>query len=490
MPQKITKKSYSNAPSPKLLQKIGATNLALADAIAEIVANSFDGSVDDERSVIEVNVDRNRISIVDNGIGMTEDVLVEAVKLGVDMSDVVKKKVKGKGKFGLGMKTACASMGKWWAVHTRPLGEDTEYRVEFDLAEWERRPDSADAWTIEIQSLEHDKNGPLGDRDHGTAVLIENLRSKDPLHGPVLKKLGESFKPHLLQGDKILINGRPATPHEYTFVPGSKVPIDIKFGDAKEYSIKGWVALDTQLHNDGQYGFNIYRRGQLVETWNQDWFRLHLMTSRIIGEVEMDFIDATFFKQGLQQLDLWRQASAEMHSFLKPIVAASSDLSRKGNIKIPAKRLEIVQKMRSDLGIEPATFTEQEEQGSDNHNGESGHDRSQSFEFPKLQVEADELVLESGANILISRIERSMGKNGPPFDYIDAGDPVDLQTVINTDHELFINTKDKDQLRKLGIADSILRYLVDKCGEESKAAVRIRNSWLLTSNAKVKEAGK
>ena len=63
------------------------------------------------------------------------------------------------------------------------------------------------------------------------------------------------------------------------------------------------MAIDKQTHNDGDYGFNIYRHSQLVETWCQEWFAAHLMTSRIIGEVNMDFIDATFFKQGLQQSD-------------------------------------------------------------------------------------------------------------------------------------------------------------------------------------------
>ena len=114
--------SYTNSPSPKLLGKIGATNLILADAIAEIVANSFDAALDGEPTIVEVQVVGQEVCVVDNGAGMTEDVLVEAVKLGVDMADVVKKPPGREGRFGLGMKTACASIGHWWAVYTRPLG--------------------------------------------------------------------------------------------------------------------------------------------------------------------------------------------------------------------------------------------------------------------------------------------------------------------------------------------------------------------------------
>ena len=50
----------------------------------------------------------------------------------------------------------------------------------------------------------------------------------------MLSKLGEAFKPHLQQGDSILVNGDPATPHSYDFVANSKVPIDITFGPADE----------------------------------------------------------------------------------------------------------------------------------------------------------------------------------------------------------------------------------------------------------------
>jgi hypothetical protein len=482
-----TKKAYKNPPSPKLLEKIGATNLTLADAIAEVVANSFDASVDSEKTVVDVTVQSDQILVIDNGIGMPESVLVEAVKLGVDMSDVVAKKASTKGKFGLGMKTACASMGRWWAVYTRPLGEQNEYRVVFDLAEWEKRADSPDAWTIYIEELAPDLSGPLGDRPHGTAVIVKKLRTKDPMAGAVIKKLGESFKPHLEQGDVILINGNKAKPYVYTFVPGTKVPIDIQFGPSNQYRIKGWVAIDRQTHNDGQYGFNIYRYGQLVQTWHQGWFRAHLMTSRIIGEVEMDFIDATFFKLGLQDSEVWRMAQAEMKEFMKPITRASSNLSKKGNINVPAKRNEIVGEMRNSLGLPTSAMeagTEEEESKGDNSSDEPDNNNNggtKTSRTPiKLQVEAEQVVLEDGTSISISSLETSLGLNGPPFDYIDDNEaPIELQAIINTDHPLYNRSKDRSQLQRLAVADSILRYLVDRCGIESRRAVEIRNAWLL-----------
>lgn len=493
-------KSYRNPPSPKLLEKIGATNLTLADAIAEVVANSFDAAPVDENLRVEVLVDAEGISVVDNGVGMTEDVLVEAVKLGVDMSDVVTRKRGAKGKFGLGMKTACASMGRWWAVYTRPQGSRSEYRVVFDLAEWERRPDSADAWTIEIEEVAVDGTGPLGNRPHGTAILVRKPRNKNPLTGAVLKKLGEAFKPHLEQGDVILVNGSPAAPHVYRFVPGTEIPINIAFGPSGEHRISGWVAIDEQTHNDGQYGFNIYRHDQLVQTWNQSWFAAHLMTSRIIGEVHMDFIDATFFKLGLQESELWRIASAEMTEFMKPVVRASRELSRQGNINVSASRSKIIDQMRAEfrlppLGVAAGGSGDAGGRGGDiAGDGDSGgaadgpgtgaigfdESGSRSGGLPKVKVEAEEVVLEDGTRLSISRIETSLSDDGLPFDYLyDGQDPVELQTIVSTTHPLFAASKDLEQLRQLAVADSILRYLVDRCGIESRRAVEVRNAWLL-----------
>ncbi|MBW2560062.1 MAG: ATP-binding protein [Deltaproteobacteria bacterium] len=472
-------RSYSNSPSPKLLEKIGATNLTLADAIAEIVANSFDAAVADEPIDVSIEVGPDEVSVIDNGVGMVESTLIEAVRLGVDMSQVVKKKIGAKGHFGLGMKTACASIGRWWAVYTRPMGESVEYRVVFDLAEWEDKPDSAEAWTIQIEEIEDPDDGPLCDRRNGTAIVVRKLRQKDPMSGAVLAKLGEAFKPHLGQGDSIRVNGDPATPHTYSFVPGSQVPISIVFGPKDEYKITGWVAIDSQTHNEGDYGFNIYRHGQLVQAWCQDWFASHLMTSRIIGDVNMDFIDATFFKQGLQQSDLWRLASAEMREFLKPIVKASRELSRKGNIHKSKMAGSIVTTMRASVGVVPAG--DLHGAGTVEESGVVEPLDEECAELPKLTVDPEFLQLADGSRISVSLVEKSLSSNGTPYDFLFAAQGSSLQTVLNTNHPLFEGTKDKDLLCLVAKSDSILRYLVEERGESGRKAAEIRNEWILAA---------
>jgi hypothetical protein len=478
-----TIKKYSSPPSPLLLEKIGATNLETADAVAEIVANSFDAAIDGTSSRIEVTIASDEISVVDNGSGMSEQVLIDAVRLGVDMSRIVTKREGAKGRFGLGMKTACASMGRWWRICTRPVGENREYRVVFDLAEWQQRPDTSEAWTFEIESIDSPSDGPLGNRPHGTALTVRRLRARDPMAGAVLKKLGEAFKPHLEAGDAILVNGDPATPHVYRFVPGSKIPIDLRFGPKNQLRITGWVALDTQTHNDGQYGFNIYRHGQLVQTWNQNWFDAHLMTSRIIGEAHMDFIDATFFKQGLQQNDVWKLASKEMEQFLKPIVRASRDLSRKGNIRNPVARKKIIDDLRAEAGAGPAEAVAVPEisAGDDETDGaEEPVDK----EITWIRVDEQRLVLEDGTEVPLSLLEKRLGSTEIPYDYIPDRHAGGLQTVLNTAHPLFLASRDQDQLRVVAVADSIVRFLVNERTLTNRQAADIRNKWITAAMKK------
>ena len=146
------------------------------------------------------------------------------------------------------------------------------------------------------------------------------------------------------------MNGVAATPHNYDFVAETaRCPSTSPSARRTSIQITGWVALDKQTHNDGDYGFNIYRRRPTRPDLVPGLVRGHLMTSRIIGEVHMDFIDAAVFSQGLQQSDLWRQASAEMKEFLKPVVKASRELSRKDNIHSPVLARHIVDELRDAL---------------------------------------------------------------------------------------------------------------------------------------------
>lgn len=330
-----------NYPSPRLMETIGATNQRPAEAIGELVANCFDARYGDEKLTITIDMRNGQIIVIDNGKGMTSDVLEKAVCIAEDMSRYIERGEGAKGHFGMGFKTSCATLGHYYEIYTRPAEENIEFHTAFDINDYGVRPSGSDAWDVVIDDSKPSDNSPLGIAPHGTAFVISKLKDKNITISSVLSYMGEAFKAHIERGDRIIIidaSGQyDAEPIKYDFIKGTRIEIDETFGPDNKYHITGWMALDSQTHNNGMYGFNIYRHNQLVEKYDKTWFRAHLMTSRIIGEVNMDFLDATFYKQGVQQSEDWTYVAVHMREYLKGIVTASNNISKKGNIRNPAE---------------------------------------------------------------------------------------------------------------------------------------------------------
>ena len=190
-------RTVKNYPSPRLMQTIGATNQSTAEAIGELVANCFDARNCDE--LLDITIDmrtvqsgksaKQQIAVIDNGKGMTSSVLERAVCIAEDMSQYVERGANAKGHFGMGFKTSCSTLGKYYEIFTRPVEEDVEYHVAFDIAEYSNRPSGADAWDVIIEDGSKDANGPLGSLDHGSAFVIKRLNDKNIHESAVVKYL-------------------------------------------------------------------------------------------------------------------------------------------------------------------------------------------------------------------------------------------------------------------------------------------------------------
>lgn len=490
-------KIVKNYPSPRLMATIGATNQSPAEAIGELVANCFDARYEDEKLDIVIDMRNSAVMVKDNGKGMTFDVLSKAVCIAEDMSKYIERGVGAKGHFGMGFKTSCATLGNYYEIYTRPASEEVEFYTHFDIGEYGRRPSNADAWDVEIEdsapSAKLD-NSPLGDNEkHGTAFIIKNLKDLNIQVGSVLNYLGEAFKVHLETGDRITIidenSSYEAKPAQIKPIKNTRIEIDEKFGGPNndKYHITGWMALDSKTHNDGHYGFNIYRHHQLVEKFNKAWFRAHLMTSRVIGEVNMDFLDATFYKQGIQQSEDWIFVSSHMRMFLKDMVKASEKISQKGNINKPAEKRKIINELRDNYGIEENFDGDEEADDSDDIDYAPEPEES---EKPGIKntikniVSEESLVLEDGTTISIAYIEKETGGSvKSPFDYVyDPDDDDDLkaelQVLVYRDHALWTKNIDNEVRKILATSDAIYRMLVEQNDMDPSSALKIRNEWV------------
>ena len=478
-------RTVKNYPSPRLMANIGATNQSVPESIGELVANCFDARVGNEKVEVAVVLGDDKISVIDNCRGMTGDILEKAVCIAEDMSRHIERGEDAKGHFGMGFKAACSALGAYYEIFTRPVGEDTEYHVAFDINDYSRRDSGADAWDVVIEDGPVDGTGVLARVPHGSAFIISRLRNPDPMPGAIVRYLGAAFKGHLETGDRIvLVQGRDRTeiePVSYKYLPGTKVDIDTACGPNGKYRITGWMALSDQTHNDGMYGFNIYRHGQLVMPWDKSWFKAHLMTSRIIGDVELGFIDSTFYKQGLQETPEWKLVSGYMKEYLKTLVAGSRHLSRSGNVHDAQEVRRVAESLAEQYGGE--SILPDDELTAPVEESTAADTAGINTTVRNVVTERS-LELESGLTVNITIVNRGRGSDvNAPFDYIyeegdDDGDPSALQVIVYEDHPLW-KKKVSDEVRQvLAASDAIYRVLVEKLSVAPAEATRMRNDWV------------
>ena len=131
-----SKKLVDITPDIRLLVDIGEANYEVPEAISELIANSMDARYEDEKLVIDVSITDEEIKIIDDGKGMSQEVLGEALRLAAQMDKFTGNTKPRKGMYGLGLKAACASLGKHWEIVTRENKDKYQYTVRIDLKEW------------------------------------------------------------------------------------------------------------------------------------------------------------------------------------------------------------------------------------------------------------------------------------------------------------------------------------------------------------------
>ena len=216
------KRVVKNYPSPRLMETIGATNQTPQEAIGELVANCFDARNKEEKLEISIDLRDNRIIVLDNGKGMTSEVLEKAVCIAEDMSLHIERGDGAKGHFGMGFKTSCSTLGYYYEIYTRPVGDNIEYHTAFDIKEYSRRPSGSNAWDVIIDDGKPSISSPLKNAPHGTAFVISKLKIKDFPVSAVLEYIGNAFKGHIEQGDIIKVIDETdcyqARPKTYSFL--------------------------------------------------------------------------------------------------------------------------------------------------------------------------------------------------------------------------------------------------------------------------------
>lgn len=275
---------------------------SLETAIADLVDNSISANADSIEIICDLSGAQPLVVILDNGRGMNESELLEAMRHGT-VNPRQPRSSRDLGRFGLGLKTASFSQCRSLTVVSAKAGV-------LCGAEWNLdRIDAADDWMLSILDDADMKALPYVERipTHGTAVIWKQLdrlvedqegNRRDEIVSEKLDVLGKHLSlvfHRFLSGDvkgypkiSIAVNGHPVEPFD-PFCrrnPATQVLPEevVRIGDAevrmqpyvlphhsrltaREYDF--YQSRSDFISNQGAY---IYRNGRLM-AWG-DWFRL------------------------------------------------------------------------------------------------------------------------------------------------------------------------------------------------------------------------
>ena len=314
---------------PGFFDDLGSEDMSVLKAFNEIIANSIDswiqkGKTKTSRGQLLINIEHkdNAFIISDNAGGMNKQDMVNAMGFGVAQKSSSEFGDDLMGTYGFGLKAATSAIGR----HFEVISKMANKKIIHSVMPIGKMKDEQ-SWQSDIEEKINPKSLidekfiksyiKLGKSDSGTMIYISDLRTGLDIEGLFLNQgylineLGNSWKVFIDENDfgkpvKITLNGELIKTPEKGYDQGGQIPhtqIDFEFPvyfDAKEdgklIEKEEWVTGSIWVNNKGGQvdagGFNVYRRGQLVQRKDHSIFRIILENARIEGELHLDFIPA------------------------------------------------------------------------------------------------------------------------------------------------------------------------------------------------------
>ena len=313
-------------PSPRVLRMLGQIDFAPWQCLAELIDNSVDAFIEQQRegqptadprvaiylpTLNQLERGEGELSIDDNAGGMTLEQLRNAVKAGYSGNDPVDKM----GLFGMGFNISTARLGRRTEVWTTTVDSSDWIRIVIDFDELER----SQTFHVPIENIP--KAGQELDRPtHGTRIKISRLepdrirsliwgggkaRTKKRLgkiYGRVMAAVGITIS---YDGDRIQ-PWRHCTWNRTRSVPTAEfanVPAIIEIAQQlpprqfcktcwvwltetdqmcsscghadnvieRARSVRGWIGVQRYFDKE-HYGFDLIRNGRVIEELDKSFF--------------------------------------------------------------------------------------------------------------------------------------------------------------------------------------------------------------------------
>ena len=382
---------------------MGQSGHSVADAVAELVDNAIDARVGKRRVKVDIRYDARAgwIEIADNGRGMNRTELSDALVLGLS----------GKhdgniGRFGLGMKTACTSLGSRFQIRTAPAAGKVEWLADYD----EQRFLEQGEWKLPIRRRNKT-------RTRGTTILVHSSRIYPALSQSLVRNLGSIFRHFIDDGIlAVTLNGERIEAIHQEVDEASVFPIK---GVVEGLIVRGWVGLLRVSSQRGWYGFSLVRNRRVIRRHEKLGFRAHPSTARVVGELHLDQFPVNNLKTDfIRETETWHALEKWVSKQIEPAIAMSRALAHAGSFDAEVKATIAAERERILAALGPAD------------------------EIPMPSRRNGSQQLSGPVNVVLGTIHmthrfESAGPSSPHFrvEYLSRDDDADLINVFtNVDH--------------------------------------------------------
>lgn len=344
--------SCENEPNARILiyalQNLGYKNdVALCDII--------DNSIDAGATKIWLDIEKDKITITDNGKGMNLEVLEEALKLG---SDIIREDNTCLGKFGMGLSTASISIGDRTTVLTKNKVSNEIFKSSVDINIIKLKNKFV---KFLGQADEKDKklfNEKLNDEKSGTVVILEQctgIKNKNigQFSNKMKSTIGRIYR-KFMNKIAFYVNDIKVEVDDPLLLDDEKTEIysdenyEVKWKDKNGNERKSIVNAKLVLlpmmpkeeskqkkMNIPNQGFSVLRNSREIAFGYMPWIAKHNSYNRFRGEIsfqsDMDeAMGVDFTKNGIDMID---SVNDILQQYLKPQIKAIGNKSRKESIK-------------------------------------------------------------------------------------------------------------------------------------------------------------
>jgi len=312
------------------------------------VMDLLDNCIDAQASNVEIMISEDkgdlRIAIQDDGIGMDEDTLDEALRLGSD----TQRDSGDLGKFGLGMVTASIGLARRVEVLTREDGGQLLYGG-FDL-DYITEQDRFTKW---IQPF----TGDIGLHSKGTRIQLSKIdrisnRNVTTFASTLRKQIGQVFRKFLKAGLKITVNGKSIEAIDPLMLndPETKVVLDteieiaegvaavVKAVDLPDYGQAGNKERGIIAQNSGFYVLRNNR--QIMESQKFDFYKEHPDYTHFRAEILFDGSLDSFFHTDVKKMSI-NPSQSFLDKLRQATMGLITESGRQGRRRANARRGEI-----------------------------------------------------------------------------------------------------------------------------------------------------